>query len=145
MNRYATILVLVTLATGYIALRTTDTQSNSEPISLQEALSNEQQVKDVLTQYRIFKSTLHATIDSLRCGEIRLKEAHAIVREASNRYYPKYLKMLSWSDKGESTDERLARNLAGHVHSLEHVYPTQPSPLAGLDEDLRELLAEMKN
>jgi hypothetical protein len=141
MNRYATFLAVVTLATGFAALRTTD-DSPYEPIGLQEALTNEQTVKDVLTQYRAFKATFEGTIESLRRREIDLKEAHTIVTEASNRHYPKYLKLLCFSDKGATVDARLARNLVGHIRSVEEYHPTQPSPLPNLDQQLREVLAK---
>jgi hypothetical protein len=142
MNRYATFLAAVTLATGFAALRTTD-ESSHETVDLQEALAAGEKVKDLLTQYRAFKGTFETTIESLRHGQIRLKEARVIVRETAERHYPKYLKMLTLSEKGAKVDERVARNLVGHVHTIESYHPTQPSPLAKLDQELRDLLTEL--
>jgi hypothetical protein len=144
MNRHATFLAVVTLATGFAALRTVDEQlSSHETVGLHSALSDEQKLTNVLTQYRAFKGTLEATVESLRHGHVHLKEALAIVREASTRHHPKYLSHLVHYDKGATTDERLARNLIGHVHTIEKFHPTQPSPLPGLDQELREFLAEI--
>jgi hypothetical protein len=144
MNRYATFLAVVTLGTGFAALRTADEQlSSQEAVGLQAALSNDQKVMNLLTQYRAFKGTLDATLESLRHGRVHLKEALADVREASTRCYPKYLNKLAVSDKGATTDERLARNLIGHVRAIEKHRQTKPSPLPGLDQELREFLAEI--
>lgn len=141
MHKYATILAFAVLTSGYVAVRAT-CDIEDETAANEPAPASSEQVQEMVRSYRLFKITFQGTVESLRRHEIALRDAQARVAEASREYNPKYLRWLSIAEKGGTLTERVARNLIGHVRSLEKEHPTRPSPLPELEQELSEFIAE---
>jgi|SRR6516165_3968288 hypothetical protein len=113
MNKIATLLTAALIA-GFVAVKMSD-----DPSLKRSPWMDEQKLQERLRNYQCFKQTLNEALDSLEKGEISLKEAHARVFAAARRFQPEYLEHLSKIEPGTTDDERVARNLVGHLQMAE--------------------------
>ena len=138
MNRYATFVAITLTVTGLAVGWMVTDDSAQDSFDMRAALAHDMKVKQQIATYRCFKATLETALESLRKGEIRLKDAHASVYDAARRFNPPYLDRLVMSDLGRTVEERLARNLVGHLQKT-----ARSAPRSDLETELQELLAEL--
>ncbi len=138
MNKLA-ILLTVVIVTGFTSVQMMDSQPEVSVYSWADA----QATQDRITTYKCFKHTLEATIEELRRGSIRLKEAQSRVLAAARHYYPEFLVHLCLTEPGATDEERVARNLIEHVDNWEDFPPPLGGGPADLMRQLQELLDEL--
>ena len=76
---------------------------------------DDRRIQELYGNYRSFKKVFDPTVQELCRGTLRLEEAHGRVSAAARRHHPKYFAALCRIELGDSDDERVARNLVGHV------------------------------
>jgi hypothetical protein len=94
----------------------------------------------LMVNYRNFKGTLDAALDALTRREITLEEATARVYNAGKQYCPIYLDRVCISDPTPKLETSIAKNLVGHVYSLEEVHPQLAERTAELERELEKLV-----
>jgi hypothetical protein len=95
--------------------------------------------------YFCFKSTLTTTLDLLARGEIRLEDARTRVYESALRYNPGYLKHIETSERGATARERVARNLIGHLRSVDESDPALQTRIFALEIEFAALHGKVQS
>ena len=78
-----------------------------------------EKISDMLVSYYCFENTKTTTVELLAKGQISLVEACDLVLESATRHHPDYLTNIEISDPAPTAQERIARNLIGHLRSNE--------------------------
>src|SRR5262249_47524931 len=100
---------------------------------------SESEVQEYWTRYQVFKQTLDDTVRNLAAREISVRQAYLRVQAVASEYFPDYLLHLSTWEEGETEEERIIRNLVGHVHE------ENPSPnCVALDAEMNAYLRELR-
>jgi predicted small metal-binding protein len=73
------------------------------------------EVRERFVRYRVFKDALESALADLAERKIALKEAQVRVSDAARDYQPEHFFYLRCWEQGDSDDERVARNLVGHI------------------------------
>lgn len=135
MNKIALLLTSALIA-GIAAVNLAGTPA-ADALKL---VDDDRIVQQKVANYRCFKDVLEASLDGLRTRRISLAEAHTRVRSAAQRYRPEFLEMMISSDAGDTDDERLARNLIGHVRSEMAAKPGGARRVSELEAELEVFL-----
>jgi hypothetical protein len=123
MTRFSTISAIFlagSFATLLVILHTPSQPMKSEFDESQFNVTTQKMV----VSYCSFKRTLTATLELLAQGKTSLEEARNRVYESALHYHPGYLEHIAKCERGTTPQERVARNLIGHVRSLEERNPT---------------------
>jgi hypothetical protein len=142
MTRF--IAIFLTLVAGTVrAFQFVNVQGENETlVDLSDAALQDKKVGELVVTYYTFKSALEANINDLTVGTITLRDARDNVAAAARRLHPGYFTHIGLSEEGTTDEERIARNLVGHVRSNEEVTPNPNSRLPLIEKELRALLAE---
>lgn len=138
MTRFSTITAI--FLTGAFATLLVNLNAPSQTPLLpfnESALSDE--TREMLIAYQSFKGTLSATLESLERGEIDLREARDRVYEMALHCNLRYLHHIANSERGSTPQERVARNLIGHLSVLRGSRPALAVRLRALDLELAAL------
>ena len=141
MTKTTTCFAIILVA-GFAMLKLIDIQVDGRD-SLPEIVAQDQQVQEPAVNYYTFKVAFDATLVSLRSGEMTLADAIEHVDGVATRYNSDYFRHLQHSETGASKDERIARNLVGHVACFEEVIPNPNSRLPLLEVELSRILQEL--
>jgi hypothetical protein len=95
--------------------------------------------RERVVSYHCFKGTLSTALDLLASGDIGLEEARARVYESALCYNPGYLQHLADCERGTTPQERVARNLIGHLRSRLQENPALCLRIQALELELVEL------
>ena len=135
MNRSMSLLAIVATA-GIITLKTMDVSALlPDPRDILPFF-----VQQNVHEYYAFKAQFEDTLRMLADDEISLRDAHRRVKSTATHCFPNYLSNLQMSDRGANTDERIARNLVGHIQSLAEFGHASPTRVAALESELAEFL-----
>jgi hypothetical protein len=140
MNRIAIFLTFILLAAGVTLPMLRD--SRDREIDFVAIAVYHRRVQEMSVNYGAFKATFDETINALKSGEINLREAESCVRSAAETYHPSYLIDVQMSDPGETIQQRVARNLMGHVGSAEELEVNSRSRLPQLELEFVRLFKE---
>jgi hypothetical protein len=122
MTRFATISAI--FLTGAFATLLVNLQTPSQSMGRFDESQLNDKTQERIVSYYCFKSTLTTTLELLALGKTSLEEARNRVYESALHYHPGYLKHIAECERGTTSQERVARNLIGHVRSLEEKDPT---------------------
>jgi hypothetical protein len=138
MTRFAAISAI--FLTGAFATLLVNLHTPSEPLIGQYDESHcDERTRQKVVSYYLFKSTLTAVLNSLAQGTTSLKEARNQVYESALQYNPEYLRRLAICERGTTPQERVARNLIGHVCGLELTDPTICVRIFALEIEFAEM------
>lgn len=138
MTRLAAIFAV--FMTGALAAVVLAGRSQLESMSAQEPERQcNAEIGDLLVSYGCFKNTFKTTVDRLASGEIRLDEACERIRDSALHNHPDYLKNIQTSDPADSVQERIARNLIGHLHCFEEDGVVPSARVRALEAELAVL------
>ncbi len=116
---YKLIAVLsVAAAAGLVTLKVTEDSRQQTMVSA-EVTDFSDETMAMIIKYRCFKDTLESALQALAQGKISLPEATVRVQYAANGFCPIYLDRIRVAEKGATPQERIARNLVGHIRSQE--------------------------
>jgi hypothetical protein len=132
----------IILATTIGALRMLHV-STVEETPLMDA-AEQRRMAELAINYGLFKNGFQSTLQALGRREITLAEAHARIRALSLQYYPAYLEHLKLCEEGASTEERVARNLIGHIDSLVEFDLSSKPHLPTIEAELACFLFELE-
>ena len=135
MMRFSTLSAIV--LTGAFVTLIVNIQSAEQPNLAAHPENYNQNLQDLAVSYGCFKQTLNATLDDLLSGEIHLEEARDRVHRSALCHFPNYLKNIERSDPAPNVDERICRNLIGHLRNID-----EEAEDAKLEARIRELEAE---
>ncbi len=136
MNRSMNLLAIVATA-GIIALKTMDVSALlPDPRDILPFYAQQD-----LREYYAFKAQFDDMLKALAHGEVSLREAHRRVKSTALCHWQNYLSNLRLSDHGANTDERIARNLVGHIQNIVELGQVSPTRVAALESELTEFLS----
>jgi hypothetical protein len=95
--------------------------------------------RKMVVSYQCFKGTLTTMLELLAVGEIRLEDACDRVYESALCYNPTYLLRIADCEHGATPQERVARNLIGHLRSQCQENPAIRARIHPLELELAEL------
>lgn len=141
MHRVA-IFLTVFLIGGFASIKLFDVlgETESEP---DPSVKSERETQEAWIRYHSFKQVLQDTVTELTADRIRLKAAHIRVRDAAAQWNPKLFDHLAQWEQGHSDDERLVRNLVGHIEVVEKDLPTYPTRTRALRAEMEAYLLEL--
>jgi hypothetical protein len=117
MARFTTLSAIFLTGVFTTALANLHTPPQTVTRRLDESQLDDK-TREMFVTYHCFKSTLTTTLELLAHGKIRLDDARNRVHESALRYHPAYLKRIESCERGATPQERVARNLIGHVSNL---------------------------
>ena len=121
MNKLTT-FVAVMAAAGLATLKVMEDAPPPPKISAEVTSFDDETTERVIT-YRCFKDTLESSLQALARGKISLAEATLRVQCAAGWFCPMYLDRIRIAEEGTTPNERVARNLLGHLYSQEELDP----------------------
>jgi hypothetical protein len=133
------ICLSILMIAGFAMLKLIDIQVNGHE-SLANVAVRDKRVREQELNYYAFKHSFESTILSLRRNEMTLADALERVNDLAKRYNCDYVRHLTLVETGITQDERVARNLVGHVAALEEADPSVESHLPQLQVELAEQL-----
>jgi len=125
------LLITVMSAAGLVTIHLRDDLQEQQPIT-KEVTEFDDPTTELVENYRVFKSTLAATLKELSDRHVDLATATARIHSVAKKHSPIYLDRVCVSDPGATPEERIARNLIGHLVSLEEVEPELAPRIAEL-------------
>lgn len=99
----------------------------------------DEETTELCENYSVFKLTLDDTLTKLENRDINLTEAMARVYGAAKQHCPIYLERVDITDPAPSHEASVARNLIGHLISLEEVRPELGRRVAELQLEFTHL------
>lgn len=130
-----TTLVAVMFAAGLATLKLTD--RSEQGLGDQQTINVfDDKTHEMVLHYGFFKSSFESALRDLGHGRIHLREAVYQVREAGVVYCPIYLNRLAFAEAGATLDERIARNLLGHLRDQETANPRYAGRSTALQVEL---------
>jgi hypothetical protein len=132
--------VAIMLVAGFATVMLVDMETEARRESLSEAFARERKLQERCVNYFAFKHSFDSTLAQLREGAISLTEACERVDRLATEFNPNFFEHLTYIENGASNDERLARNLVGHVHSVVDMFPISDSRLTDLNTELDAFL-----
>ncbi len=136
MTRFAALFAI--LLTG--ALVTIVASSQLQPAPTRNLPDERhEQIGDMLVSYLCFRNTLTTAVELLASGQIELADACERVHSSATSHHPDYLKNIELSDPAPTTQERIARNLIGHLQSMEGDNPARSARVRALERELAVL------
>lgn len=135
----------VMLAAGLTTLHVMDDQEPQKTQLTPEVTTFDEQTVTLAVNYQCFKGTFETALLELERREIKLEEAVRRVYAASQQYCPIYLHRIRISDPGESVEGCVARNLVGHVRSLEESRPSLCPRVWELEVELENLVNQWES
>ena len=105
----------------------------------------DQETQELSIRYEHFKATLNGALNDLARNKGRLHDAVYGVRDASYVYCPIYVDRLQTAERGATPEERVARNLIGHLRDMEDADPRLAGRTAALVSELEALLSHLDN
>jgi hypothetical protein len=97
------------------------------------------QIGDMLVSYLCFQSTMRSTVELLASGQLPLAAACDRIHDSALRHHPDYLKHIEISDPAPTVRERIARNLIGHLHSIDGIDDAPSARVRALELELAVL------
>jgi hypothetical protein len=92
-------------------------------------------IQELSISYGCFKQTFTSALDGLLSGEYGLEEARDRVHESAQSHFPNYLKHIEITDPAPTVQQRIARNLMGHLHNIDDPDGKLASRLRVLDAE----------
>ena len=133
------VFVIVMFTAGLVTLSWIDEPEKTDEASAAVTQFDEQTM-EMVVHYESFKSTLDSALADLEGRRINLSEATIRVYGAAKLHSPVYLDRIRHSDGGKTSEERVARNLIGHLRSFEEMKPRLRDRIEELDSELTALL-----
>ena len=138
MTRFTTTTAII--LTAAFATLLAHLHTPSEPvISRFDESQFDDKTQERIVCYHCFKGTLTTTLDLLANGKISLEDARNRIYESALHYNPDYLKQIAMSERGTTPQERVARNLIGHLKSQEERTPTLSARIFALQIELADM------
>src|SRR5262245_33724789 len=141
MSRIIIVGVVMTAA-GLTTLNFLDDPRERAPIS-NDVNEFDSGTTKLMVNYRHFKDTLDSTLVDLEARDVNLNDATARVYAAANRYCPSYLTRVGESDPAVTLEASVAKNLVGHIRSLEEVRPAVAVRVAELENEFENLVNQL--
>lgn len=138
MARLLTVLALLAgagLATSHVWFGMLDDDVDYAAIA-----ARTRQLQEMFHARACFVESRDAALVAMSRGRLSLREACAEVRAAANLLYPIYLEHLADAYPQQSAEERLARNLLGHLTMLVRDRVLSSQALPDLERELHEWL-----
>jgi hypothetical protein len=138
MTRFSTITAL--FLTSAFATLLVSLQTPTQSVTIRaDATEFDNATREKVVSYHCFKGTLTTTLELLARGEIGLEEARDRVYESALHCNPTYLLHLVNCERGASPQERVARNLIGHLRCQGQIDPATRARIHALERELAEL------
>ena len=138
MTRYSTIAA-VFLTGAFATLLVSLLTPTHSTIVRADACEFDDATRERVATYHCFKGAFTTALDLLATGEIRLDEASARVYESAVCFNPTYLHHLNDCERGTTPQERVARNLIGHLRCWQTENPAIRARIHALELELAEL------
>jgi len=127
---------------GFATLKLIDIQVDADS-GLPNVVAEDKKVRDQVLHYFAFKQSFEATHLALHRGEITLADACERVNRLAKHYHSAYLLHIGYAEKGTSHEERVARNLIGHVALLDEKSLSSEPRVPQLQVELAEFLKNL--
>jgi hypothetical protein len=121
-----------------VTVRYVDDSQQEEPAT-REILCFDDETTELVENYRTFKGTLDATLQSLEARDLNLADATARVYTTAKKHCPIYLERVAISDPDVTIEGSIARNLVGHLRSLDSVRPALVQRVIELENERQNL------
>jgi hypothetical protein len=138
MTRFSTIAA-VFLTGAFVTLLVSLLTPPHSAVIRADACEFDDATRERVVSYHCFKGTFSTALELLANGEIALEEARARVYESALCYNPGYLQHLADCERGATPQERVARNLIGHLRSRQAENPAIRARVHALELELAEL------
>ena len=135
MTKTATLLTVILAAGILTASVRFDTAPKQKPITQVDHFDEETTIR--ANHYEQFKRALTDTIKALHDGQIDLASATSRIQHEAETHCDVYRTRVRVSDPGDTLEESIARNLVGHVASLEEGRPKAPERMVELQRQLK--------
>ncbi len=138
MMRFSTIAAIFltgAFATLLVSLLTPSPSTNLRA----DATDFDDATRAKVVSYLCFKGSLTTALDLLARGDIRLEDARDQVYESALCYNPTYLLHIADCERGATPQERVARNLIGHLRCRQQESPAIRLRIHALEVELAEL------
>ena len=139
MNKSVTMLSVLATA-GIIALKTMDVSALLPDPRDFWPETNQQNVQN----YYAFKAQFSGILNELGAEKITLREANFRVESLARSLWPNYIANLSMSETGKTQQERMARNLVGHIKNFAEFGELPVSRGIAVEAELDEMLADLR-
>jgi hypothetical protein len=117
-------------------------EEQPSPSSVVDESEFNDKTREMVVCYTCFKEALTTTIDLLQEDKITLREARDRVYETAQRHWPEYLVNLERVEQGTTHQERVARNLLGHLRSLAECDLTALPRVRAVEMELTEMIRQ---
>ena len=138
-----TMFAAILLTAGLVTINQTNNQAQQQQCC-EEVKVFDADTAEMAAHYGAFKTILCQNVDALSQRTTTMAEAVQQVRQAAGRHSPIYLERIARSESGDSVDERIARNLFGHVESFTEVNPDLVPRVAELHTELEAFLRNLE-
>ncbi len=142
MNKLAMLLTAMLVAGAVVIKMNND--ADVPAVNPLEGVQETQRVDHLRDDYQSFKEVFDASLVALEKGEITLTDARARVETAARLHNPNYLTYISYYESGKTDEERVARNLAGHLRGTEVFKPHLTERVRELDCELDVYISELE-
>ena len=119
MMRFSTLSAI--LLTGAFVTLLVNMQSPEQqpyPVAVPDGYYN-QNLQELAISYGCFKNTLNTTLDDLLSTDLKLEEACDQVHKSALSHFPNYLKNIEITDPAPNAEQRICRNLIGHLRGID--------------------------
>jgi hypothetical protein len=138
MTRFSTIAAVFLTGAFATLLVSLLTPTHATTIRV-DAAEFDDATRERVVSYHCFKGSLSTALELLASGEIGLEEARNRVYESALNYNPGYLQHLADCERGKTPQERVARNLIGHLRSRQAGSSAIRARIHALELELAEL------
>lgn len=138
------LLVIVTSAAGLMTLHAMHRFAEPKQRDMIDVTEFDETTTEYMINYEQFKATLKSSLHDLAERKANLQEAAERVYRSAIMHSPIYLDRICVSEIGATHEERVARNLIGHLRDLEEVNPLIGERVTELDIELETWLCEQE-
>ncbi len=143
MTRTA-ILVIAMSAAGLMTLHVMHRFSEPTQRDTFDVTEFDEATTEYMMHYEQFKAALKSSLSDLTQRKANLAEATERVYFSARAHSPIYLERICVSEIGKTHEERIARNLIGHLRDLQEVNPHIGERVIELDIELETWLCEQE-